>query len=107
MACCDRGYDRPSGRPRVSDPATYCSSTPRIQPPAVARWHNLLHGLATTIHEITGLGNYGNPLLIPTSGGIEPMATVRDPETQSGKVQSLEKPSASGDQKETTFGRLR
>jgi hypothetical protein len=36
IACCDLGYDRPSGRPRVSDPATYCSSTPRIQPPVVA-----------------------------------------------------------------------
>ncbi len=51
IACCDRGYGRPSGRPRVSDPATYCSSTPRIQPPAVARWHAHLHGLATPIRE--------------------------------------------------------
>ena len=41
---------------RVSDPATYCSSTPRIQPPAVARWHTLLHSLATEIREISGLG---------------------------------------------------
>ena len=55
IACCDRGYGRPSGRPRVSDPATYCSSTPRIQSPAVARWHTLLHGLATPIREISGL----------------------------------------------------
>src|SRR5210317_887976 len=55
IACCDRGYGRPSGRPRASDPATYCSSTPRIQLPAVARWHTLLHGLATAIHETSGL----------------------------------------------------
>ena|GEM_PF-4868904 len=55
IACCDRGYDCPSGRPRVSDPATYCSSTPRFQSPAVARWHTLLHGLATQIREISGL----------------------------------------------------
>ena len=55
IACSDRGYGRPSGRPRVADPATYCSSTPRIQPPAVARWHTLFHGLATGIHEISGL----------------------------------------------------
>jgi hypothetical protein len=53
--CCDRGYARPSGRPRVSDPATYRSGTPRNQHPAVARWHGLLHGLATQIHEISGL----------------------------------------------------
>jgi hypothetical protein len=55
IACCDRGYDRSSGRPRVSDPATYCSSTPRIQPSAVARWYTLLHGLPTAIREISGL----------------------------------------------------
>ena len=54
---CDRGYARPSGRPRVSDPATYCSSTPRIQPPAVARWHGLLHGLVTAIRKTSGLGS--------------------------------------------------
>jgi hypothetical protein len=55
ITCCDRGYARPSGRPRVSDPATYCSSAPRIQPPAVARWHTVLHGLATAIRETSGL----------------------------------------------------
>ena len=54
IACSDRGYDRPSGRPRVSDPATYCSSTPRNQHPAVAQWHTHLHGLATKIREISG-----------------------------------------------------
>jgi cell division initiation protein len=35
-------YECPSGRPRVSDLATYFSSAPQIQPPAVARWHILL-----------------------------------------------------------------
>jgi hypothetical protein len=56
IACCDSGYGRPSGRPRVSDPATYCSSTPRIQPPAVDRWHVHLHRLATPSRETCGLG---------------------------------------------------
>jgi len=55
IVCCDRGYDRPSGRPRVSDPATYYSSTPQVQLPAVSRWHGHLDGLATTIREISGL----------------------------------------------------
>jgi hypothetical protein len=54
MACSGRGYDRPSGPPRVSAPATYRSGTPRIQPPVVARWHTHLHGLATAILEISG-----------------------------------------------------
>ena len=58
ITCCDRVYERPSGRPRVSDPATYCASTPRIQPPAVARWHALLHGLTTAIRETSGLCIY-------------------------------------------------
>jgi hypothetical protein len=31
------------------------SSKPRIQSPAVARWHTHLHGLATPIREISGL----------------------------------------------------
>jgi len=39
----------------MSDPASYCSSTPRIQLPAVARWHTPLHSLATAIREISGL----------------------------------------------------
>src|SRR5210317_1182785 len=55
MTCCDHGYGRPSWRPRVSDPATYRSGTPRNQHPAVARWPNHLRGLATAIHEISGL----------------------------------------------------
>ena len=44
---CDRGYDRPSGRPRVSDPATYRSGTPRFQ--------SHLNGLAPSIRETSGL----------------------------------------------------
>jgi hypothetical protein len=69
MTYCDRGYDRPPGRPRVSDPATYCSSTPRVQPPAVGRWHSLLHGLPTAIHETSGLDisfNIENLVTTPT-----------------------------------------
>ncbi len=61
MTCCDHGYGRPSWRPRVSVPATYRSGTPRNQHPAVARWHAHLRGLATAIHEISGL----ETLLIP------------------------------------------
>ena len=30
--------------------------TPRVQHPAVDRWHAYLHGLATLIHETSGLG---------------------------------------------------
>jgi hypothetical protein len=33
IVCCDRAYDRPPVCPRVSDPATHCSSTPRIPTP--------------------------------------------------------------------------
>ena len=40
----------------MSAPATYHSGTPRNQHPAVARWHTHLRGLATAIHEISGLG---------------------------------------------------
>jgi len=58
MAYYDRGYRRAPVRPRVSDPATYYSSTPRLQPPAVARWHTHLRGLETSLHEICGLGFY-------------------------------------------------
>jgi len=57
MTYYDHGYRCPSVRPRVSDPATYCSSTPRIQLPAVARWHTHLRSLETPIHKICGLGN--------------------------------------------------
>ena len=32
--------------------------TPRNHHPAVARWHTHLRGLATAIHEISGLGEY-------------------------------------------------
>jgi len=59
MTCCDHGYGRPSWRPRVSDPATYRSGTPRNQSRGtagrVAKWHAHLCGLATAIHEISGL----------------------------------------------------
>jgi hypothetical protein len=55
IACCDLRYELLSGRSRVSDPATYCSSKPRTQSPAVARWQNLLLGLATEIREISRL----------------------------------------------------
>jgi hypothetical protein len=61
VVCCDRVSDRPSGRLRVSDPATYCSSAPRIQLPAVARYHSHLHGLATAIHETSGLEGWHLP----------------------------------------------
>ena len=56
IVCCDRKYGRPSGRPRVSDLATYCSSMVQVQLPADSRWHSYLHDLATTIREISGLG---------------------------------------------------
>ena len=55
MTYCDHGYGRPSWRPRMSVPATYRSGTPRNQLLAVARWHSHLRGLATAIHEISGL----------------------------------------------------
>ena len=55
VGCSDRGYGRPSGRPRVSHPATYYSSTPRMRDPAVARWQAHLHGLATPSRELSGL----------------------------------------------------
>jgi hypothetical protein len=48
-----------SGVPSTSSgqahPATYYSSTPRNQPPVVARWYDHLGGLATAIHEVSGL----------------------------------------------------
>ena len=53
ITCCDRGYERP----RMSDPAGYRSGTPRNQHPEVARWHAHLRGLATAIHEISGLAH--------------------------------------------------
>jgi hypothetical protein len=34
------------------------SGTPRNPHPAVARWYGHLHGLATAIHEISGLGTF-------------------------------------------------
>ena len=56
MAYCDHEYGSPSGRPRVSDPATYHLGTPQIQRPAVAQWHPHLRGLVTAIHGTSGLG---------------------------------------------------
>jgi hypothetical protein len=51
----------------MSAPATYCSSMPRNQHPAVARWHAHLCGLATAIHEISRLGfDFGFVLRTPT-----------------------------------------
>ena len=35
--------------------ATYRSGTPQVQHPVVTRWHAHLHGLATAIHETSGL----------------------------------------------------
>ncbi|MGB6377609.1 MAG: hypothetical protein WBG24_12885, partial [Syntrophobacteria bacterium] len=45
-------------RLRTGSPATYWSSTPRIQSPAVVRYHSHLHGLATAIHETPGLAHH-------------------------------------------------
>jgi len=45
--CCDRGYGRPSGRPRVSNLAAYRTSTPQVRVPVVAQWHGHLHDLVT------------------------------------------------------------
>ena len=57
ITCCDHGCGRPSWCPRVLVPATYHSGTPRDQSRGtVARWHDHLRGLATAIHEISGLG---------------------------------------------------
>jgi hypothetical protein len=67
--------DGPPGRPRVSDPATYRSGTPRIQPPVVARWHTPLHGLAKAIHNIYGL-NKKSPSVMPL-GDFRGVAGVR------------------------------
>jgi hypothetical protein len=44
----------------VSAPATYLSGMPRNQHPAVARWHAHLHGLATVIHETSGLTDFNH-----------------------------------------------
>ena len=55
MGYCVRGYGRPYWRPRVSNPATYRSGTPRVQRPVIARWHGRLHGLATSIRELSRL----------------------------------------------------
>ena len=46
----------PSTGSGQAPPTTYCSSTPRVQPPAVAKWHVHLCGLATPVHDTSGLG---------------------------------------------------
>jgi hypothetical protein len=66
MGYCDRDYRRP----RVSNPATYCSSTPRVQAPAGARWHTRPHGLAIPIHETSGL-NEGTGLALMKSAVVD------------------------------------
>ena len=63
----------------MSDPATYCASTPRIQLPAVAQWHSHLHGLATAIHETSGLVLLGHVL-----GGIPRNKPQKNPAQKSG-----------------------
>ena len=50
-SCCDRGSGHADGRPRGSDPATYCSSTSRVLAPADARHHGRLHG-STELAEV-------------------------------------------------------
>ena len=50
-----RLYEPEAWRPRMSTPATYRSGTPRDQHPAIALWHDHLRGLATAIHETSGL----------------------------------------------------
>jgi hypothetical protein len=47
----------------------YRSGTPRDQNPAVARWHAHLRGLATAIHEISGLAKTGQ--VIGVAGTVE------------------------------------
>ena len=50
-------YEPEAWRPRVSDPVRYASAPiPRYRG-TVARWHAHLRGLATAIHEISGLGS--------------------------------------------------
>jgi len=50
-----RLYEPEAWRPRVLHLATYRSGTVQIQHPAVAQWHAHLHGLATEIHDTSGL----------------------------------------------------
>jgi hypothetical protein len=46
----------------LSAPATYRSGAPRDQQPAVARWYAHLRGLATVIHETSGLDHWGTSM---------------------------------------------
>ena len=59
---CDRGYGRASGRPRTSNPATYCPHAPQVRAPAVAQLQAHLHSLVTPIHETSGLEEFTMPI---------------------------------------------
>jgi len=74
MTCCDHRYGHPSRRPRVSAFATYLQvrlgtnpAVPRDELPGTRRkrlrcaWHAHLCGLATAIHETSGLANNRQP----------------------------------------------
>jgi hypothetical protein len=54
MACCDRGYDCPPGRPRVF--LRQAQDRLTLRRTVQVRLGSHLHGLATAIHEIAGLG---------------------------------------------------
>ena len=81
ITCCDCGYGRPSGRPRVSQRRTVQvrlrSNT--LWLPGTRRkrlrcaWHAHLHGLATVIHETSGLRLKVEVPSIPRA------ATIRNP----------------------------
>ena len=96
MACCDHRYGRPPGRPRVSGPATYCSITPQLQLPAVARWHDHLYGLATSIHEICGLFKQKlyrrSPRFLALQRSLEPTDFVCNPSLFAFSRYGLEMP---------------
>ena len=53
------------------NPAAYCSSTPRIQASAVARWNGHLQGLATQIHKQSGLALVVHASAAPTASGFQ------------------------------------
>ena len=84
-------------RLRASHPATYCSSTPRVRAPAIARWHTHLYGLVTVIHEICGL--YQSPWPRPDLHSVDPRTPlwniavsiefVRANRTRAGSIAAL------------------
>jgi hypothetical protein len=65
-----RLYEPEAGRPRAMAPATYRSDTPRDQPPAVARWHTHLRGLATSVHETSWLASVLSTAFAPPTGPL-------------------------------------